>query len=83
MIKNLSGRESLTKILNVDESKCKDKIKHIFQYPEIPDYLYRILIVSRFGKEKANRMLNQKDENPDIDKGPLGLRRSVQGIHIS
>ena len=30
MIKNLSGRESLTKILNVDESKCKDKIKHIF-----------------------------------------------------
>ena len=47
----------------------KEDIKvHNPNWPEIPDYLYRMLIIGSSGSGKANSLLNLINNEPDIDK---------------
>ena len=51
---------------NYDESV---EIKHNPNWPYIPDYPYRILIIGGSGSEKTNVLLNLiKHQRPDIDR---------------
>ena len=50
----------------------KEGIKeHYPNWPEIPDHLYKILIVGGFGSGKTNALLNLINNEPDIDKSYL------------
>ena len=42
--------------------------EHNLNWPEIPDYPYRILIAGGSGSGKTNVLLNLINHEPDIDK---------------
>ena len=46
----------------------KTKKKHNPNWPEIPDYPYRVLIVGGSGSGKTNSLFNLINHQPDIDK---------------
>ena len=52
----------------------KENIKeHNPNWPEIPDYPYKILIVDGSGSGKTNSLFNLIIQQPDIDKIYLSL----------
>ena len=52
----------------------KENIKeHNPNWPEIPDYPYKILIVDGSGSGKTNSLFNLISQQPDIDKIYLSL----------
>ena len=55
-------------MINVDKYINKNKIKHNWKYPYIPDHPYRILIIGGSGSGKTNAFLNLIDNRLDIDK---------------
>ena len=47
----------------------KENIKeHNLNWPQIPDYPYRILIIGDSGSRKTNLSFNLISQQPDIDK---------------
>ena len=57
----------------------KEKIKeHNPNWPQIPDHLYRILIVGSSGFGKSNSLYNLISQQPDIDKIHLYIKDSYE-----
>ena len=57
----------------------KEKIKeHNPNWPQIPDHLYRILIVGSSGFGKTNSLYNLISQQPDIDKIHLYIKDSYE-----
>ena len=46
-------------------------------WPEIPDYSYRILIIGGSGSGKTNALLNVVNHESDIDKNCFICKRSI------
>ena len=42
--------------------------QHNTNWPQVPDYPYRILIIGGSGSRKANSLLNLINHQPDIEK---------------
>ena len=57
-----------TKMFNFDYITKKDIKEHNLNQPEIPDHLYRLLIVEESRSGKANSLVNLTNHEPDIDK---------------
>ena len=55
-------------MINFDEYTNENKINHNHNWPYIPDYPYRILIIEGSGSGKTNALLNLINNQPDIDK---------------
>ena len=55
-------------MINFDDYGNENKIKHIKNWPYIPDLPYRILIIGDSGSGKTNFLLNLIENQPDIDK---------------
>ena len=51
-----------------DNYANENKTEHNQNWPYIPDYPYRILIIGGSGSGKANALLNSINNQPDIDK---------------
>ena len=55
-------------MINYDDA-IKENIKeHNPSWPQIPDHLYRILIIESSGAGKTNSLFNLINQQPDIDK---------------
>ena len=55
-------------MFNFDYITKEDIKEHNPNWPEIPDYPYRILIVGGSGSGKTNALINLINHEPDIDK---------------
>ena len=55
----------------------QDIKEHNPNWPEIPDHLYRILVVGVSGSGKTNALLNLINHEPDIDKKHFICKRSI------
>ena len=55
-------------MINFDNYANENKTKHNLDWPYIPDYPYRILIMGGSGSGKINALLNLIKNQPDIDK---------------
>ena len=55
-------------MVSFGEYTNENKIEYNSKWPQIPDYLYIILIVGSSGSEKTNALLNLINNQPDIDK---------------
>ena len=55
-------------MINFDDYTNENKINHNPDWPYIPDYPYRILIIRGSGSGKKNALLNLINNQPDIDK---------------
>ena len=56
-------------MINFDNDNVNEnKTEHNENWPYIPDYPYRILIIGGSGSGKANLLLNLIENQPDIDK---------------
>ena len=54
-------------MINFDDYENENKTEHNLNWPYIPDYPYRILIIGGSGSEKTNALLNLINNQPDID----------------
>ena len=55
-------------MINFDDYANENKTQHNWNWPYIPDHLYRILIIGGSGSGKTNALLNLINNHPDIDK---------------
>ena len=55
-------------MFNFDYVTKEDTKEYNPNWPEIPDHLYRILIVGGSGSGKTNALLNITNHEPDIHK---------------
>ena len=55
-------------MINFDNYVNESKTKHNKNWPYIPDYPYRILIIGGSGSGETNVKLNLIENQPDIDK---------------
>ena len=55
-------------MINLDNIVNNNNEKHNENWPYIPDYSYRILIIGASGSGKRNTLLNIINEQRDIDK---------------
>ena len=55
-------------MINFDDDTKENVKKHNWNWPEIPDHQYSILIVRVSGSGKTNALLNLINHEPDIDK---------------
>ena len=55
-------------MINFDEYTNENKKEHNLNWPYIPDYPYRILIIGGSGTGKTNALLNLINNEQDIDK---------------
>ena len=55
-------------MINFDDHVNENKTEHNKNWPYIPDYPYRILIIGGSGSGKTNLLLNLIENQPDIDK---------------
>ena len=55
-------------MINFDKYVNENKTKHNKNWPYIPDYPYRILIIGGSGSGATNVKLNLIENQPDIDK---------------
>ena len=55
-------------MIHFDEYTNENKRKYNPNYPYIPDYPYRILIIGGSGSGKTNALLNLINNQPNIDK---------------
>ena len=53
---------------NFDDVMKEETTKHNPNWPQIPDHLYRILIIGISGSGKTNSSFNLINRQPDIDK---------------
>ena len=55
-------------MINFDKSTNENRMNYNPNWPHIPDYPYRILIIGGSGSGKTNTLLNLINNQPDIDK---------------
>ena len=55
-------------MINSDDYANEIKKQHVLQWPYIPNYLYRILIIAGSESRKINALLNLRNNQPGIDK---------------
>ena len=55
-------------MINFDDYVNENRTKHNPNWPYIPDYPYRELIIGGSGSEKPNALLNLINNQPDIEK---------------
>ena len=55
-------------MINFDDYTNENIIEHNSKWPYIPDYPYRILIISGSGSGKTNALFNLINKQPGIDK---------------
>ena len=55
-------------MINFDDYINENQIRHNSNWPYIPDYRYRIIIIGGSGSGKANSLWNLINNRPDIDK---------------
>ena len=55
-------------MINFDEYTNENRTEHNKNWPYIPDYPYRILIIGGSGSRKTNTLLNLINNQADIDK---------------
>ena len=55
-------------MINFDYYANENKTEHNQNWPYIPDYPYKILIIGGSGSGKGNVLLNSINNQPDIDK---------------
>ena len=55
-------------MFNFDYIMKEDIKEHNPNWPEIPDHLYRIVLIGGFGSGKKNALLKLTNNEPDIDK---------------
>ena len=65
-------------MINFDDYSNENKKKHNLNWPYIPDWPYRILIIGDSGSGKANVLLNLIKNQPDIDKTYLYAKGSYE-----
>ena len=58
-------------MINFDEVIGKNTQEHNPHWPQIPDHLYRTLMVGGSGSGKTNAVLNIINHQPEIDKAYL------------
>ena len=60
----------------------KENIKeHNPNWPQIPDHIYRILIIGSSGSGKTNSLFNLISQQPDIDKIDLYAKDPYEAKH--
>ena len=55
-------------MITFDDYGNENKTQHNLDWPYIPDWPYRILIIGGSGSGKTNSLLNLIEIQPDIDK---------------
>ena len=60
----------MQKRLNFDDVTKNPKERNLNQ-AQIPDHLYRLIIIRGSGSGKTNSLFNQINQQPDIDKTHL------------
>ena len=55
-------------MINFDDYANENKTNYNPNWPYIPDYPYRILIIGGSGSAKTNALLNLINNQPDIDQ---------------
>ena len=55
-------------MINFDDVIKEEKKEHNPDWPQIPDYPQRILIIEGSGSGKANQLFNLTNQQSDIDK---------------
>ena len=55
-------------MINLNDVTKENIKEHNSHWPQIPDHLYRILIIGGSGSGKTNSLFNLTNEEPDIDK---------------
>ena len=55
-------------MINFDDVTKENIKEHNSDWPQIPDYLYRILIIGGSGSRKTNSLFNLISQQPDIEK---------------
>ena len=66
-------------MFNFDYITKEDIKKHNPNWPEIPDYTYRILIIRGSGSRKTNALLNLRNNEPDLNKSYLYAKNPYEG----
>ena len=69
-------------MINFDDHTKENIKKHNSDWPQIPDDLYRILIIQGSGSGKTNSILNLINEEQYIDKIYLHTNDSYGAKHI-
>ena len=55
-------------MINSDDGTKENIKEHNPNWPQTPDYIYRISIIAGFGSRKRNSLFNHISQEPDIDK---------------
>ena len=55
-------------MINFDDVTNENKTEYNSKWEYIPEHLYRILIIGRFGTRKTNSLLNTINNQRDTDK---------------
>ena len=66
-------------MINFHDYKNGHKTQHNSNWPHIPDYPYRILIIGGSGSGKTKAFLNLTENQPDIDKIYLYAKDPYEG----
>ena len=69
-------------MINFDEYTNKNTIKHNPNWPYIPDYPYKILIIGGSGSGKTNALLNLIQNQSYIDKITC-TRKTLMRLNIN
>ena len=65
-------------MINSDDDKNENRIKHSPDWPYIPDHPYRILIIGGSGSGKTNALFYLINNQQDIDKIYLYAKDSYE-----
>ena len=57
----------IQKMISFDDVTKENTKEHNPNWPQIPDHLFRILIIGGSGSGKANSLFNLINKEPDID----------------
>ena len=66
-------------MIHFDDVTNETKTEHDPNWPHIPDYSYRILIIGGSGSGKTNALLHLINHQPDIDKMYLYAENAFEG----
>ena len=58
-------------MINFDDNTKENIKEHNWNWPQIPDYSYKILTIWGSGSGKSNSLLNLINQQPDIDNSYL------------